>query len=45
MVLVGNKTDLKNDRAVTTKEGEDLAAQLKVWLDAKMQLVYNKINA
>ena len=30
MVLVGNKIDLKGDRAVTTKEGEDLAAKLKV---------------
>ena len=30
MVLVGNKIDLKNDRAVTKKEGEELAAQLKV---------------
>ena len=36
MVLVGNKTDLKNDRAVTTKEGEDLAAQLKVCVDTKI---------
>ena len=31
MVLVGNKTDLKNDRVVTKKEGEELAAQLKVY--------------
>ena len=31
MVLVGNKIDLKNDRDVTTKEGEDLAVQLKVY--------------
>ena len=30
MVLVGNKIDLKNDRIVTKKEGEELAAQLKV---------------
>lgn len=30
MVLVGNKTDLKTDRTVTQKEGEELAAQLKV---------------
>lgn len=36
MVLVGNKTDLKNDRAVTTKEGEDLAAQLKVCIDTEV---------
>jgi len=31
MVLVGNKIDLKSDRAVTKKEGEELAAQLKVF--------------
>lgn len=36
MVLVGNKTDLKNDRAVTKQEGEDLAAQLKVCIDTKI---------
>ena len=30
MVLVGNKIDLKTDRIVTKKEGEELAAQLKV---------------
>ena len=30
MVLVGNKTDLKNDRVITKKQGEELAAQLKV---------------
>jgi len=30
MVLVGNKIDLKGDRTVTTQEGEELAAKLKV---------------
>lgn len=30
MVLVGNKTDLKNDRVITKKQGEELAAQLKI---------------
>ena len=31
MVLVANKTDLKNDRNVASREGEELAASLKVY--------------
>ena len=30
MVLVANKVDLKNERSVAPREGEELAATLKV---------------
>ena len=31
MILVANKADLENERVVSYQEGEDLAAQMKVW--------------
>eukprot|EP00128_Syssomonas_multiformis_P001709 Colp12_sorted_trinity150504_noHs@22062 len=46
VILVGNKSDLENDRQVSTQEGKDLAKQLKVSFletSAKQRLNVDKV--